>query len=336
MLYLLLACSVPTSDFEVFAGFDVEWDALSHRVSRLEVANGEDGPEMAVVGGDWSTGEQFSDFLKYRFSSLDIRDARAGFAQVRIPFRIEPRGLDDEGEYAQPGTAEGLGEVEIFAVGSWPEYTAVVQGFGIRTDVQQSASFPTDYDPGHGYALGRLSLAVSDVVRGEEALSVGASLTFEPAPTGEGLLDRPAMDASIPLAAFEGWVDVGIIGHERAGTSIPLDTKGTHPYSPPYSPQEAVEMPLNLGSGRIGFWQSLHFEVNPGGHGDYIRAIGAEMVGHEEVEGVRLNLTNSSAFELGALTYSIQGQVALLGLGRRSQAYLRVREGEADVGSWQP
>ena len=95
MLYLLLACSVPTSDFEVFAGFDVEWDVLSHRVSRLEVANSTDGPEMAVVGGDWSTGEQFSDFLNYRFSSLDIRGARAGFTQVRIPLRIAPRGLDE-------------------------------------------------------------------------------------------------------------------------------------------------------------------------------------------------------------------------------------------------
>jgi len=336
MLFYLLACTVPTSDLEVLGGFEMEWDVLSHRVSRLEVGVSTDGAEMAMVGGDWSTGDAFSDFLHYRLATLDIREAQAGFGQVRIPVRIKARGLDEDGELAGSGRIEGFGDVPISMVGSWPEYTAVIQGFGIHTDVEQSAEFPDDYDSSHGYPLGRLAIEVGAVVRGDTTLSVAASLLFEPAATGESILDRPAMDSSIPFAAFEGWVDVGIVGHQRAGADIPVDVTGTHAYSPPYSPQEPIEVPMDFGANRVGMWQSMEFEVNPGGHGDYIRAIGAELVGNEDIDAVRMTLTNSSAYELAPMSYRIGGRIALLDLGRKTQVYLRLREGEAGVGAWEP
>ena len=335
-ILLLLSCSVPTSDFEVFGGFHLGWESLSHRVSRLEAGIGPDGPKMAMVGGDWSTGESYSDWLHYRMASVEVRGARAGFAQIRVPLSVEARGLDESGEFLREGVAVGVAELPLIEVGAWPVYSAVIQGFGIRSDVAQGASFPADYDSSHGYALGRLQLRVGEPTKGEEAVTVEASLQFEPASTEESILDRPAMNASIPDARFEGWVDVGILGHEREGTSLPLQASVEHPYLPPYSPQEPVRLAVDFERGRLAAWTSLDFEVNPGGPGDYIRTIGAEILGQEDLEAVGMDLTNSSAYELAPFSYSIEGNLTLVPIGRQAEILLRSREGEADVGDWIP
>ena len=118
----------------------MEWESLSHRVSRLEAGLGPDGPEMAMVGGDWSTGESFSDWIHYRLSSLEVRQARAGMAQGRAAVNLDSRGVDEDGEYEREGIGYAVVELPISEVGSWPVYTAVLQGFGIRTDVDQGAA----------------------------------------------------------------------------------------------------------------------------------------------------------------------------------------------------
>ena len=336
LLLAVLGCAVPTSDFELFGGFHLDWESLSHRVSLLEVGIGEEGPEMGLVGGDWSTGESFSDWIHYRLASLEIRNAKARLGQGRIPLVIAPRELDDDGQFRNQGIAEGELVLPISEVGSWSTYTALIQGFGVNTAVEQGPGFPDDYDSAHGYALGALGVDLGEVRREDEEVRVSVSLRFEPSSTEEGILDRPAMNASIPQARFEGWVEVAIVGHERKGTTLPLEAVGEHSYEPPYSVQEATLLDVDFGKGRIAGWSALSFEVNPGGSGDYIRSIGAEVLGEEDLEAVGFDLTNSSAFELAPFSYVVSGTLALLDVGRGSSIALRARSGEADVGNWIP
>jgi hypothetical protein len=126
------------------------------------------------------------------------------------------------------------------------------------------------------------------------------------------------------------------MGHLREGTVLPVEATGTHPYSPPYSVQEATVLGLDFPDQRLALWRELDFQVNPGGYGDYVRSIGAEIVGDENIDKVSLDLTNSSVYELGAFSYSISGKLSLVDLGRGSRLYLRSREGEAEIGSWVP
>lgn len=344
MLLFLLACSVPTSDFEIFGGFQFEWDNLSHRISRIEAAvGGEDGHQMAMVGGDWSTGESYSDFLHYRLPTLEVQNAKASLGQARVDLVIPPAistPTDEEqgdGEETISHTwATGVARIPISEVGSWEVYTSVIQGFGLRTDVDQSDDFPASYDPANGYAIGRFAVSVGEPERGETEIIVPVSLLFSPGDTGEAILDRPEMNASIPFAQFSGWVEVGVVGHLRAGTDVPVEATGTHSYAPPYSEQPSSLVSLGLPEGRLALWQSLSFEANPGGSGDYIRNMGAEIYGSESVEGARLQLGNSSIYELDQFSYSVTGSLSMVDLGRSARVYVRTREGESDIGSWVP
>jgi len=292
---------------------------------------------MAMVGGDWSTGESFSDSLHYRLPTIEVRDAKASLGQARVDLTIPAAGVSEE-EEEPPETPEGLGtaRIPLSEVGSWPSYTPVIQGFGVRTDVTQDVDFPADYNSAHGYALGRITVELGVPVREETEILVPVLLQFVPGDTGEQILDRPQMNASIPYARFEGWVDVGVVGHQREGTSVPVQAVGTHPYSPPYSLQEATSLAMDFGRGRIALWQGLSFEANPGAEGDYIRGIGAEVLGDDDIDSVRLDLTNSSVYELGPFSYSIGGELSLVDLGRGAQIFLRTREGEATIGDWVP
>jgi hypothetical protein len=342
MFLLFLACSVPTSDFEIFGGFQFEWDNLSHRISRIEAAvGGEDGRHMAMVGGDWSTGESYSDFLHYRLPTLEVQNAKANLGQIRValqvmaPFDSEEEAPEND-EHNPHTWATGVARIPITEVGSWDVYTAVIQGFGLRTDVPQSDDFPDSYDPANGYAIGHLAVSVGEPERGETEISVPVSLLFAPGDTGEAILDRPEMNASIPFAQFSAWVEVGVVGHLRAGADVPVEATGTHPYAPPYSEQPASLVSLGLPEGRLALWQSLSFEANPGGSGDYIRNMGAELYGSESVEGARLELGNSSIYELDQFSYSVTGSLSMVDLGRSARVYVRTREGESDIGSWVP
>jgi hypothetical protein len=338
MFLMLMACSVPTSEFEIFAGFQFEWDNLSHRISRIEaVVGGEDGNQMAMVGGDWSTGESFSDFLNYRLPTLEVQNAKAGLGQVRVELTIPVPDSPGENEDEPTATwATGIARIPISEVGAWEVYTPVIQGFGIRTDVAQSGDFPDDYDPANGYALGRLAVSLGPAERGETEVVVPVSLLFVAGDTGEAILDRPEMNASIPFAQFNGWVEVGVVGHLRKGTDVPVEATGTHAYAPPYSEQPPSLVNLGLPEGRLALWQTLSFEANPGGSGDYIRNMGAELYGGERVEGARLQLGNSSVYELDQFSYEVSGSLSMVDLGRSARVYLRIREGESEIGSWAP
>ena len=126
------------------------------------------------------------------------------------------------------------------------------------------------------------------------------------------------------------------MGHLRAGTDVPVEATGTHSYAPPYSEQPSSLVSLGLPEGRLALWQSLSFEANPGGSGDYIRNMGAEIYGSESVEGARLQLGNSSIYELDQFSYSVTGSLSMVDLGRSARVYVRTREGESDIGSWVP
>jgi hypothetical protein len=342
MFLLLAACSVPVSDFEILAGFHFEWDAESHRVSRIAVAvGGENGPLMAMAGKAADESSSGDDFLNYRLPTLEVRNARAALGQVRVPILL-PAGMeavdedaedpDEDAEEAWNGTAR----IPLDQVGGWPVYTAVIQGFGVRSDGAQNDTLQGGYDAAMGYALGRLAVQLGDAERGDSEIIVPVSFQFIPADTGETTSDHPAMNASIPFVQFEAWVEVGVVGHMRQGTQFPVNAMGTHVYEPPHSEQPPILLDLGFGDGRLAFWQSLSFEANPEGEGEPIRRFGSELVGEERVAGAQLDFGNSSTTERNAFTYVIQGQLGLIDLGGDAHIYLRNRKGKAEPGDWVP
>ena len=173
----------------------------------------------------------------------------------------------------------------------WGDRTqiAVIDGFHFETDVEQPADYPDDYDPGHGYTLGELGVAIDPVQNGETTVQA----TFTPQPTGEGFDDRPEMDASMPYAVIGATVRVAFVPLTRAPQSIPVELQGDLEYDPPYSDHDPI--PLDLGTGA---WSSFSLRVNPTGDtGDYVRALG--------LQGHQAWVSSSSVFELAPASYEI-------------------------------
>ena len=76
MFIFLWACTAPTPEIVesyVWSGFHYEWQELSHRISLLEANLHEDSSiTMGMIGGDWSTGELFSDLPQFRMHQQRI------------------------------------------------------------------------------------------------------------------------------------------------------------------------------------------------------------------------------------------------------------------------
>ena len=109
------------------------WADLSHRISYLNVSLDASSGDanMGLIGGDWSTGEEFSDTIFYRMGGAKVSTDRAGFAYGEISLVIEPSV--DGSEF----TANGTASVPYSEIGDWPNYVALISGFGMWTDVEQ-------------------------------------------------------------------------------------------------------------------------------------------------------------------------------------------------------
>ena len=243
----------------------MEWEELSHRVSSLEAGR----DQLGLVGGDWSTGEQGSDRWRGEVSVLRVQRP-VEYVEVTLEAGESVRIVSPWGDRAQ---------------------LALIDGFHFDTDVGQPSDYPSDYDPGHGYTLGELSVAIEPVLAGETTVEA----SFRPQPTGEGFDDRPAMDASMPFAVVNATVRVAFVPVRREPQAVPVELSGELEYEPPYSEHHPV--PLDLGTGG---WSSFSVRVNPTeGSGDYLRALG--------LQGHQAWVSSSSVFELAPVTYEIRG-----------------------------
>ncbi len=283
-MWLAIAMSVgcvPQGSGQVLSGWEFEWQDLSHRVSELAVAS----DSLTLVGGNWSTGEQGADLWQGEVQRLTL-DSPVDIVTVELEAGSSLSVTSPWGDRPQ---------------------VALIQGFGFSTGVEQGADYPSDYDPAHGYTVGRLGVEISEVVDGE--VTVGT--TFLPRPTGESFDDRPEMDAAMDFAVVGSWVSVAFVPLRRVPEELPVEVSGTLPYSPPYSDHDPT--PLDLGTGA---WRRFDIDVNRDTeHGDYLRALG--------LSPEQAWVSGSSVFELQAMKFAVSGDfVPLEGqIEERSRAW---------------
>lgn len=322
-LLLLLACtSGPEVEATLLSGFTLDWDELSHRISSMDVALELDGSgEMGLVGGDWSTGENASDFPHWAMQRSWIRSTRASFASGTTE-------LDLVAPFSEALTLSVASE----DLALHPELDAVVSTLRMRSDVPQGEGFPEDYNPADGWPVLALGVQVTELRRTDAGADVDLALRFEPGPTGESVLDRPEMDAAMPYATI--WLEVGVtvIAHEGDVRTQTVSASVDHPYDPPYSDHEplvmAIEPPERPG---VSAWRGFEFVLNggTGDHGDYLRALGLS-IGEDSVEATA---SGSSVLEIAPLSAAFEGEVLTLS-PRGAEVEDRSVSGEAEVGTW--
>ena len=138
---LTAGCDREVRDGHVWAGFNYSWEQISHRVAMTRVIMNEDGSvELGMIGGDWSTGGTFEDFPVYRVRTQQI--SAQGFAVVHgeTELLVGPEGTITVAESVTDEIVAGMRHQVV-----------VLRGFEMDTDVEQSADYPSDYDPALGY-----------------------------------------------------------------------------------------------------------------------------------------------------------------------------------------
>ena len=291
-----LACSSKSDTAEpdgdthtVWSGWNHQWGLLSHRVSLVRVRAGNDGSaESGILGGDWSTGESWSDDVNVRIHQQAVQAPDLVVTTGEVSFTVGP-----DGEASAP-IPDAVGDF------------VVLQGFEIDTDVpladSPDADVP-DYDPALGFTSRGFGMAIGEGDGGWEAT---ATVRWGPR-------DRADMNAAIPLAQTA--VTIYWAAFETLPEVSPVSISGSQPlaHSPPNSPQEGHTEDLELsgfGFAAIrGFFLGID-DTDGGDGGDYLRSFGAELPPTAEgapPETISAEILNTSVIELAemSMTYSI-------------------------------
>jgi len=276
----------------VWAGWNHTWTTLSHRVSFIRaILEPDEGMALGIRGGDWSTGESWSDEANYRMQLQRVRGGGLQFVHGETSLTVGPEGL-----------ASATAEAEI----SGAQVAVVLRGFEIETDVPQGADYPSDYDPALGYTSRGFGFSVgAPTVEGDLA-------TFEvSAHVAWGPRDRADMNAAM-LEAETGvrvaWTAISYSGTETRQTlSDGIDL--TH--TPPNSPQTGVALSTGLegGPGIAGITRFVLGVRDQDGAdgGDYLRSFGAEILLGEAGAAPAListEVTTTSLIELGTMHFA--------------------------------
>lgn len=326
-------------------GWRFEWDQLSHRISYLSVGLepvGEAAGEltMGTVGGDWSTGEEYGDFLRYRAGAAAVSSNRAAIAGGSIELTIAPASAGSE------FTATGEVEISLEEIGKWRDYTAFISGFSLNTDAQQSsADYPVEYTPSYGYTSAGFGVQLGEPAVDEGAMvaSVPVTVRFAHGPTGETFDDREHMDAAIPEATTAATVQIALVGFRGEREDVILIGDLAQEHDPPNSDAEPLLFDASSTSGgsrKAGLpgWRAFDLVVNEGGAGDYLRAFGVEVLPESTDPGmvgdVEAIVSNSSVFELDALSFALDAEMSILHLGGDTVITPVIWEGDSEIGDW--
>ncbi len=327
-------CGV-TDDARLLTGFDLLWDELSHRISALEVAvTGE--AQMGLEGGDWSTGEDYTDFVHWGLGAIDVTSDRAAFYEGATEVTILPQS-SGSGNEALAAVAVSKDEL-----GDWPDYIAVVSGFTFECDVDQGDTYPDDYSPAGGYTSTGFGVRLGEVSDDGDTLSFEAWTRFGLGPTGEEYLDRPQMDGAIPEATLGATLRWTLIGYRGSRDDLALSASVEHEHDPPYSDQPSEILATSTASSgtAVPVWQGFDLIVNggDGAHGDYLRQVvlahtiaGTEQGLTGEVEA---NVSGSSLVEVAQLSFELDADLVVLGLKGNTTVEVKSAAGEAEVGTW--
>ncbi len=314
----------PYGEGVVWSGYNYGWDLLSHRLAMSRAVLEEDGSlTLGLIGGDWSTGESFSDTPLYRMRYQNIAAQGLVIVHGTTELTIGPE---------EDGTASAaVVDADLLAMS---EHLVVLRGYTIDTDIPQSADYPTDYDPALGYTSRGFAFAVSAPTAAAESLDfdVTASVRWGP-------LDREDMNGAIPYAQTAVTVAWTAIGFEGSQTSETITGAVDYAHEPPYTAHDALTMPTTIGSG-VGFAGLRSIDVSVTDQdgtdqGAYLRRFGLEIVQGDD--GLPTNLTadgtNSSAFEEIPIRLEASAEVIWAELLDPAAAVeVVVLEGSHDVG----
>jgi len=241
--------------------------------------------QVGVIGGDFSTGERFTDNprVHFGFQSVVRNNPKAiGASRLTLEFELD----------ASSGLTHhvALDRSEHHLLG-YARIAALIAGFSFRTDVEQNVDYPENYNPAHGYTSRGLGLHVEVTDWTESTIHLRVDARFE-----HGTSDREAMNAAIPHAKTAVRVDVLLLGLRK---DIPIHKGGVeytlmYPLPEPLSKDRfepaseeqqslVIEGSPGHGAGIYG-WTQIDFRMAPseeedpeGTAGYYVRAFRAAL-----------------------------------------------------------
>jgi hypothetical protein len=301
----------------VWSGWNHTWGMLSHRVSLIDVRTGEgDRAHSGILGGDWSTGDTWSDDVNHRIHQQHITGDQLLFEQGSITLSVGP------GETASGSAAVAMESPNL----------AVLQGFTINTDTAQTAGYPDDYDPALGYTSRGFGFAVA--LNDSNEVVATANVDWGPR-------DRDDMNRAIEHATTEVTVHYAVLsGFDDVDTATYSGTQDLA-HDPPNSPQAALTEPLGWAGNGIAaiqsFGLSLH-DTDGGDGGDYLRSFGVEMkpaATGGPPASVETGILTYSALELGIMSMTAETDIVWIPLDAKRNRIEGVSvEGSHPVGTY--
>ena len=291
MFFLFTACTVPEFEQSVlWSGYHYEWEELSHRIALIHTEIHEDATStMGMIGGDWSTGDLFSDALLFRMHQQHVSD----------PYFRTINGSSSivlEADTEQTMTIS----LEEDVVG------IALQGFRINTDMDQSTDYPADYNPAHGYTSSGISCTITPDFE-QQTANISVQVDWGPQ-------DRSVMNEAMLHAKSEVTIYWSQIKNKTEPTTETLDIVESLPHEPPFSehdvPTQEVEHESNSVVGIRSF--SLALTDQEGSDmGSYWRDMGVEVIPTSSGSSISLHASNSSLIEeipvdfLGTVTLDV-------------------------------
>ena len=263
----ILGCSdsskkAPTT-FTVWSGWNHTWDMLAHRVSLVRVKSGEDGTaESGILGGDWSTGETWSDDVHYRIHQQELTTTQLKAQHGETTLIVGPDGT------ASASSALDLSNPDL----------VVLRGFEINTDTDQTEDYTTDYDPALGYTSRGFGMGVS--LDGNEVVA-NSSVLWGPRDRDD--VNAAALQAQTLVTIY--WT--AISGLDELPQDIYYSGSQTLAHTPPNSLQSAMTQPLEWTGDGVAAITDFELNINDvdgGNGGDYLRSFGVEIAPSESGE----------------------------------------------------
>ena len=318
----------------VWSGWNHTWAMLSHRVTNVTAIMNEDGSfNSGLIGGDWSTGAGATDYPTYRFRWQEVTAHDLVAVHGDTVFTIGPEGEQVIDETLDSTLLQGA-----------DQHAVLLRGWSLDTDVEQTADYPDEYDPGLGYTSKGMGVGVSAPTFGGDGLTFSVRAAAHWGPAGdEDPLDREAMNAAIPEAQVGmtvAWTVIGFSGDlaiDGASSSIDYD-QGTYSDQPPLG---AGDLDFDLSGTMPGFLGLTSFDLDVDvqddpDQGEYLRSVGVELLPGDVCDTpleVQAEATNSSLIETAAITFSPSVEVAWISLADAgADVVTGVVEGEHDVG----
>ncbi len=304
-------CDATVQEHKILTGWNVDWEQLSHRVSYLETTLEPDALHFGMIGGDWSTGEAFSDMPTYRARYDKITSKAAHFLDGETELVIGPEGAT---------SAEVT--VSKDALPRHGKQVVIIRGFSYNTDTPGLTGYPEDYDPSHGYTLLSQGVALSEVRREAGNYVFDVQAIFE-----AGSSDREDMNGALPYVQVEATVAWTLVSFNGNLDIARLYETQEMAWTPPYSTHEPFfeGLPLEFDSrhetGITGWRAFVLSQENEAEHGEYIRTMGSEIVPKEAgavsqgfTGNVEAIYSNSSLSEYHQIDMGFEGEVVWMGL----------------------